>query len=293
LAIVSPVLIQSLKATPEDIKILSYSWYVYPDTASSSGDLIVVGEVQNVGSTTQKNVRIEGIPYTTDGQPQAYLVVNAFVDNLAPQQKAPFYMDFWAYNSNSGNMTWDTMVDRISLSVVYSNDSTTQPYSGLEVIANTSISSNPYTVVGIINNTGSHAVGQVWAETTFYNASGTVVAINYTDFLTNSFSPGETVSFQATPQDYTRLTSQITSYSFLVQSRAATPSPTTPAPSSTQTPSPSPITTPSSTPLNTAQPTKSPEVAQGTSFDIVYVIIAVLIAVIIVLSALVFRKSRK
>ncbi len=284
------------KASTSDVKILSYSWYIYPDTPTYPGDFIVVGEVQNVGSTTQNQVRIEGIPYTTDGQPQAYVLVGALVDNLVPGQKAPFYMDFYVDNSYSGNMTWDTMVDHVALSIVSSNDTTTQPYSGLALVTNTSYtdpSSGVYTVLGIINNTGNEDAGRVFVETTFYNATGTVIAINYTDYLTNSFFPGQTVPFTATPQDYSRLTGQIASYSIFVLSRPATPNPTSTPPSPTPTTSQSPNQSPTASPTNVAsaspQPTQS-STPKSSSPELIYAAIFAAVIVIIVAAAIIFRK---
>ena len=59
-------------------------------------------------------------------------------------------------------------------------------YSGLTIpTASTSAidSSGTYTVTGTVENTGDQTTGYVWVVATFYNASGTVVGLNYTDYL--------------------------------------------------------------------------------------------------------------
>ena len=43
--------VQKVSSQPENIKVLSYSWYVY-----SSESFDVVGEIQNVGPNTIKSV---------------------------------------------------------------------------------------------------------------------------------------------------------------------------------------------------------------------------------------------
>ena len=60
-----------VKADASEAKILSYSWYVAPaNTASQAqyaGDLIVIGEVQNIGTNTIGNVAIGADAYNSTG----------------------------------------------------------------------------------------------------------------------------------------------------------------------------------------------------------------------------------
>jgi hypothetical protein len=53
LSMFSVLMFSSVRANISEAKVVSYSWYIAPsDTvAYSPGDLIVVGEVQNIGSS--------------------------------------------------------------------------------------------------------------------------------------------------------------------------------------------------------------------------------------------------
>ena len=73
----------------QDIKIVSYSYYF-----DSSGNLDVVGEVQNVGPNTVNPVILTGSVYSSSGVDQADSYTQVWVSYLAPQQEAPFYMEF-------------------------------------------------------------------------------------------------------------------------------------------------------------------------------------------------------
>jgi hypothetical protein len=259
-------LIPKAEADPQDVKILSYSWYVYPD-ATGYGDFIVVGEVQNQGTSILDHVAIQGIAYNSTS-PVASSGCTAFVEDILPQQKAPFYMDFTYLNSYSDNMIWDTKVDHVDLRVVYANTTTAQMYQGLVITGNTSfpdLSQNGrITVNGTIKNIGNQSSGKLWVVTTFYNSTGTAIAVNYTNYLVQtSLPPNGTVSFQASPMDYNQLTSQITSYSLLIQNKEPTANPTpspspTPSPTLTLTPSPTATPTLAPTPTATSIPTSTP-----------------------------------
>jgi len=278
----------SVKAAPEDVRIVSYSWYTSPITSSDPGEFIVVGEIQNIGSTILDYVVLAGTAYTANG-PQAQWATHAFVENMLPQQKAPFYMIFNNESAFGGNMTWDTAVTNVQLIVGYANVSNVQPFSGLQ-ITNTKSFPDPnnngiYTVTGTITNTGDQSTpGSVWVVATFYNASGTVVAVNPTVIPDNpgSLAPGDTTNFTATPLDYSLLTSQITSYSLFVHSQG-TPQTATPTPSSSQ-PTFSPGTS------------QSPQTGQNSSIPLTdLVLVAAIVAVVIIVVAILLfiYKSQK
>ncbi len=281
--------IPTSSAAPENVKVLSYSWYTYPDTGYG-GDFILIGEVQNMGTTVVDHVVVRAIVYTADG-PQADSYTTAFVENMLPGQKAPFYMDFTYQNSYSGNMTWDTKVDHADLAVVYANDTDAQPYRNLEVAATSyTPPGGQFTVTGIVRNNGTEtSPNWVWVVTTFYDASGKVVALNETaaPFIKNSLAPNATFSFMATPKDASQITGQIAGYSVLVQSRVA-PETTTPTPSPSQT-----ATT--SSPSSSPSPTQSSETPQPNSVppELFYAIVGVLVVVVVVVAVLFLRKSRK
>jgi hypothetical protein len=275
-----------------DIKILSYSWYVSPSTSYNAGDLIVIGEVQNTGSSIMDYVTVDGVAYATDGPAQGYAYSVAYVDHILPQQKAPFYMDFSAETSFSGNLSWVYLgIDRVDLSVM-ANEVTEQQYPDLAVVAQTSYvdTNGVYTVVGYIQNTGLQSTGKVWVVGTFYNASGTAILAGYSKYLTNSLSPNGTVQFSVSPLDsVAQLTSQITSYSILIQNQEPTAD-STPTPMVTQSSSPSPTALPSSSEI----PLQSQTPQSGSPLSsLVYVVVGLAVVVVAVVVVLLLRKRPK
>jgi hypothetical protein len=285
-------------AKPEDVQILSYSWYTYPASSYSQGAFIVVGEVQNVGITNLDGVRIMGIVYTSDGQPQAESMCQAFVEDMLPQQKAPFYMYFDVNNAYSGNMTWMDRVDHVDLSVVYANDTETQPDTNLIVLGNASYTdpsrNGLYTVTGIIKNNGMQpSKNLVWAVTTFYDSSGTVIGVNQTasPHMKTSLAPNATFAFTATPVDYTLLSGQVATFSILVQSRQIAVASPTPTP--TQSANPSPTSTTAITQQPTQPPQGQPSTDSGSSQEWLYALVgAVAGAVAVIVVMVVFRKKK-
>ena len=278
---------------PTDIKILSYSWYVSPNTSTNAGDLIVIGEVQNTGSSILEYVTVQGVAYATDGQAQAYAYSTAYVDHILPEQKAPFYMDFSSTSSFSGNLSWIYLgIDHFVLSVISANEVTEQQYPDLAVVANTSYvdTDGIYAVVGYIQNTGINSTGKVWVVGTFYNASGAAILAGYSNFLTDSLSPNSTVQFSVSPRDsIAQLTSQITSYSLLIQSQEPTAD-STPTPTASQSSSPSPTASPSSSEI----PSQSQAPQSGSPLSsLVYVVVGLAVVVVAVVVVLLLRMRRK
>ncbi len=221
-------IVPNVKGAPEDVKILSYSWYISPSTSTTStpGDFIVVGEVQNVGPNILNRINVQGTVYTSDGQAQATSYSPVFVDHMLPQQKAPFYMGFSVYESYSGNLSWISLgIDHVAFQIFLANATDSYQYPDIEIVANTSYTdlNGAYTVTGILGNTGSQDTGRPWVEATFYNASGTVIAVGVGNFLTEETSPlppNQTIQFTVAPRDSTsQLTTQISSYSLLVQTQ--------------------------------------------------------------------------
>jgi hypothetical protein len=218
--------VPNVKGAPEDLTILSYSWYICPSTSTTGnpGDLIVVGEVQNVGPDNLYRINVQGTVYTSNGQAQATSYSPAYVDHMLPQQKAPFYMDFSALESYSGNLSWISLgIDHVAFRFFLANETDSYQYPDLKIVADTSYTdlTGVYTVTGILGNTGSQDTGRPWVEATYYNASGTVIAVGVSNFLTLSSSPlpsNQTIQFTVTPRDSTsQLAAQISSYSLLVQ----------------------------------------------------------------------------
>jgi hypothetical protein len=284
----STLLSPSVRAQSSEVKVLSYSWYVAPSTtvlAEYSGDLVAVGEIQNVGSSVI-GVYATGVAYNSSGTAldsnQAYFFMNA----LLPGQKAPFYVDFTPENSITEDQSWESSVSNVSVIVNSVFDINTTQYSGLtSTVSSASNVDGTYTVTGTVHNTGSETADNVFVDATFYNSSGSVVGMDFTGFLSTSLSPGTSVPFTATPTDNPAELSNgaITSYSLLVQSTPVTPS-------ASPSPSPSTSTLPTSSP--TVSPTASGSVKSSGSSGLIYAAVGTAVIVIVAVTALVFQRKR-
>ena len=266
-----------------EAKVLSYSWYISPPNtvlALEAGDIVAVGEVQNVGSNVITSVTLSGIAYNSTGQIQNTADFPAFGTNLLPGQISPFYLDFAPFTSVTKDDTYVSNVTSVTVSVaVVSNTNETQ-YSGLATSDVTSSnSSGTFTVSGNVQNTGDETIGNVWVLATFYNATGWVLGVNETSYLdpSGSLAPGDSVQFVATPVDDPAelINGEIANYSLLIQSAPFVPS-------STPTPPPSGTPPPSST-SPTASPSKSSApVSSGLIYEIaVPVVVVVLVALLL------------
>ncbi len=211
--------IPNVLSQPEHVEVLSYSWYI-----SEGGYLVVVGEVQNVGPNIIDYIYLEGAFYTKDGEVQAFSSTLAYSDHIHPQQKAPFYMYFPPESSYTGDYSWVSIgLDRVEFLTSYGNQTDYYQYPDLEIIGDTAhISGGLYTVTGSVRNTGDEAAGRLWVVATFYNASGHVISVGYSDYLTpNSLLPDQTTSFTVTPLGSTaQISTQITDYALLIQTEA-------------------------------------------------------------------------
>jgi cell division septation protein DedD len=278
----------------DNVQVVSYSWYTYPPSTYTTGDIIVVGEIQNVGTTTLDVVYVQALVYTDDGQAQAEKEVQVFGEDILPQQKAPFYMDVYDADAFDGNMSWMYMVDHIEFSILYAGNTTDQQFAGLQIVTSSSSIDeslgNVFTVTGLIENSGTEpSPNRVWVVTTFYDDTGTVVGVNKpaTPYIQTAMSPGETMPFIAQPQDYAQIERQITSYSVSIQSREQVTITPSPSPSSSATATASPTSSSSS-------PTQSPESQQSSpSSDWIYIVAVAVVVVIIVAGMLVVSKRKK
>ena len=274
----SLVLVPQVSSQPENIKVLSYSWYV-----DSIGLFDVVGEVQNVGPNTIESVVLGGTVYTTDGVAQTHSSPTlAYVNCLIPQQKAAFYMDF---PSQGNDLSWLSIgVDRVDFTVIQANVTSSYRYPDLTVKSSSGAADGEgvYWVSGTVQNSGSQTATNIRVIGTFYNASGTVVAVGYTEYLTPaSLNPSSVASFKvgAFDQNQTVVPSiqKISSYSLLIQAEKPLLSGTPPS----LPPSNSSSTTPPS------DSTSSPTIAPETQY------IAVIVIVILVLAGTILVLSKR
>ena len=288
LAAFSMLLSPSVRADSSEVKILSYSWYVAPSNtvlAMYAGDLVAVGEIENVGSNVIGTAVISGNAYNSTGGILASNDARAYIYALLPGQKAPFYIDFTPEESITQDQSWVPSVSNVTVEATYVSDTSATQYSGL---TSTGVSASnvdgAFTVAGTVQNNGSETTGLVWVDTTFYNASGSVVGLNYTnylDYLSGSLAPGGSMPFTATPTDNTvQLSSEITSYSLLIQSEPLTIS-------ASPTPSPSPSATP------TSSPTVSPSVQSSGSSGFILAIVGAVVIVAVAATALAFLRKRR
>jgi hypothetical protein len=283
--------------------VKSYSSYI----SANTGDFIVVGEVQNVGTETITYGALTGTVYSTDGQEQAQAYYwYVYATQVLPNDTVPFYMGFTADSSASGNMNWATQpIGRIDIQTFsYSNAS--QELNLTLSITGETVQANPingtYSVSGLVSNNGDQNMTNIQVAGAFYNSSGTVIAIGYTDYLAYpALPPGQSVQFSVSPVDSTpAIVSKITSYSLNIVStgpplnQTVTPSPT-PTASEIPTASPSETASPSPTQSTSNTPSSSPDI--GTTLDSnLYVIIGVVVAVVavvVIILAIVLKRRAK
>ena len=218
---------QSVKAaSTSEVRILSYSHYVAPPNtvlASASGDLIVVGELKNVGSNTLGNVTVQGTAFSSSGSELAKTSSEAFVYDTLPNQTAPFYLDFNAASSSTDSLSFVSSVSSVIVTVTSVIDTTAKQYTGVIVPPVEGsfpyIPNATYYVIGTLLNKGTQVDQDPWVVTTFYNSNGTVIGLNFTDYLTKTLLPGDATRFYASPADDTaQLTNEIASYNLTVDS---------------------------------------------------------------------------
>jgi hypothetical protein len=260
-----------------DIKILSYDYYI-----DSAGYLDVIGEIQNTGSETIMYVFLSGTVTASDGTTIDTATSRAWVSYLTPQQKAPFYMDFF-YSSTGA--AWITVsISKITLEVTGAEAVNNHQYQDLEIVSSEAKVSTSgedqgtYWVSGTIQNTGSQTASNITVVGTFYNSSGNVVAVGYTSYLTpNSLNPSSKTQFKVGAFDQNQSTvpasQKITSYSLLVQCG----SPLQPGGGSTATPQP----TGSSPPAGTQE---------GDDSNMLYIIIIAGVIIAVVAALLILRR---
>jgi hypothetical protein len=279
-------LIPNVLSQPENVTFLSYSDYeIYYFT---SPYLIVVGEAQNTGPNVIDYIIVTGTFYAPDGTVYASSSAKAFITQILPQQKTPFYITFTPYDIVSDTNWTFQEVTNFTLTVSYANPTDTRQYQDLAII-NDSLGIDDagyYRVTGTVKNTGSQATNRTYVVATFYNSTGSVVAVGHTDYLTPTSIPaGGTASFTIYPTDYDRVYEKISSYSLVIQTELTAPE-ATPTP----TPTASPTASPTPTPSPTASPSPTPtESGKGTDTYMYIAAVAIVIVVVGIL-ALIFRN---
>ena len=288
-------LVPNVSSQPESIKVLSYSWYI-----DSLGYFVVVGEVQNVGPNTINIVGLGGTVYTTDGTAQADSFTQALAQYLIPQQKAPFYMEFPPSSSVTGDLSWLSGLDRVDFQVGMAEATTNYMYQDLTIkeASATIATDGVYWVSGSVQNIGSQNARNIRVVGTFYNSTGSVVAMGYTDVLTPvSLGPSGTASFKVGAFDLnqTEVPSNliIATASLLIQAEEPVLSGTPPPPSIFTT-GPASTSPPDSTPPSTTPPSSTtPSTSPGSlAPEYVYGIVAAIVIIGLAVTLLVLRKRK-
>lgn len=284
----------NIQAAKADLEILSYTYYTASTNtlAKYAGNLVVVGEVQNTGTTNIGYAYVIATAYINDTE-VAQAQHQVYGNNIKPNQIVPFYLDFLPENSITGDNSWISNITNVIAYIGYVYNSDANQYQDLQATSSTSTSSGTYTVTGKVTNTGSQTIGDVRVITTFYNSEGKVVNINFTDVLSTNLQPSSQVSFTAQPVDYYP-SSNIKSYAILIQSEIPEGTSTSGTPSSGATPTPSGTNQPTAT--QTATTTVTPTPTQQTQTDIdnnTLIIAAITITAIIIIAATLLMHKRK
>lgn len=287
--------------------IKSYSWYTAPadtflalEEGGYAGDLIAVGEVQNTGTTTLGDIIVGGEAYNSSNGMVCSSETPVLATPLLPGQIAPFYMDFDAADLTTDSQAWVSTVTNVTLSIIIADATNQTVYTDLTATSVTGFDNNGvYTITGNVQNNGTQTPSNVFVWATYYNAAGTVIGLNYTDYLTPNPAPGDIAPFTATPADNsaspihsgtvteTDLSNSVKSYSLLIES---TP-PSSTSSGSNPTPTPSPTQSASSP---TPTPTSSSTQKSAKSLETYGAIAAVvIIAVVLVVFALSRTRRRK
>jgi hypothetical protein len=208
---------------PQNIQVVNKSWYV-----DLYGNLVVVGQIKNVGQDVIDHVILTGTATTTD-QLQQSSYSNVWVSDLTPQQKAPFYMEFPPPQDAYGQSSWyGSSIADVSINVALANATSGYQYPDLKITSSQgSVGSSgdfngAYLAKGTIKNIGSQAASNVTVVGAFFNSTGTVVGVGYTNYLSpRTLNPGESTSFQVAALDLNQsevpTSLKITSYELLVQ----------------------------------------------------------------------------
>jgi len=279
--------IPSVFSQTENIKIVSYSYYI-----DAIGVLDVVGEVQNVGSNTVDFVYLTGTAYSADGTDQGSSSCRVWVSYLTPQQRAPFYMEFYTPSSSSSD--WASVgVSQVTLAVSQADATSSYQYQDLEITSSSATVSTDvddlgtYWVSGTIQNTGSQTASQLTVVGVFYNSSGTAVGVGYTNYLTpTSLNPSETTSFKIGAFDLNQSivpsSQKISSYYVLVQTQSPILEGEAPIASS----SPSGSTSPTSTEQG------DDTSGDSSNLNLIYAIVIAVVVVVIIGVLLALRKRK-
>jgi hypothetical protein len=278
----------------QNVKVINYSYYF-----DSEGYLDVVGLVQNVGTNTVNPIILAGSVFAPNKVLASQSYCQVWVSYLTPGQEAPFYMEFQAPQSSSGWLP--SYVGNITLTVSQANATNSYQYQDLKIISSsgsigtTAGYNGAYVVNGVIENTGTQPATNVTVVGAFFNSTGSVVGVGYTDYLTPTvLEPSATTTFQIAAFDLNQsivpASLQIHSYQLLVQTELPI-LPGTPPTSSPSTGTSSPTSSTSSPSSSSKSGANSKNSLNDTTVYVI-VIAAVILAVAAAGALLVLRRSK-
>ncbi len=244
-----------------NIKVLSYSWYV-----NTAGDLIVVGEVQNTGTSILSSVSLTAAVYGSGTTELVSATGMPYVNDSLPQQKAPFYID--CGNPGAGAGLTASSVSNVEFTITNAPTTQSQQYQGLQIdhTFNETLGGS-YIVTGVVFNNGNQTAKGINVVGTFYNSAGKVVAVG---FVKSSVAliPGNQTVFSVSEFDpTTSLASQISNYSLLIQTSTLQNS------------------------LSTSS-SSSPTSSSGSSV-LIYIVVGIVVIVVVAAASLIFLRKRR
>ena len=189
------------------VKVVNWSWYIDPE-----GYLDVVGLVQNTGPNTISSIMLAGSVIGPDNGDMADAPAQVWVLDLLPNQEAPFYIEFMQPHISTASSWYDVVqggaLSSISIRALSANATSDYQYQGLKIqndkgsIGTTGGFNGAYVVNGEITNTGNQTATSLTVVAAFFNSTGTVVGVGYTNYLDpRSLVAGNHTTFQVAALD--------------------------------------------------------------------------------------------
>jgi hypothetical protein len=261
-----------------DVAILdSYTFY-----EDSLGYLVVIGEVQNVGSSVIANVSLTGSITTDTTTASGGCIVWGYY--LLPGQKAPFYMEFYQQSSGA---SWSGLTKSdISLAVYTAPETTQYKYQDVEVVSSEAspTATGEYWVTAELKNTGTQTAQGIAVVATFYNSEGLPVGSGYINPV-STLAAGATTTVKVPCWDLNQTivssSHKIVAYSLLVQVE-----------SPIQTDGNVPVVSSNPTPVPGQTTASSGNQATGSDQTVIYAAIVAAIAVVAVVAVLLIKRRK-
>ena len=109
-----------------NVKVLDYNYYI-----DNTGILDVVGVVQNQGPNIIQTVVLMGLVEPQDGSGPVTSGCQVWASYLGPNEKAPFYMEF--YPPDTGNGWYSAGVGNVEISVFQAEPVQQYQYQDLKI----------------------------------------------------------------------------------------------------------------------------------------------------------------